>query len=445
MNMVDLIIKKRDGRALTTAEIQDFVRGVTDRSLPDYQVSAFLMAVVLQGMDIRETTDLTLAMAASGAQMDLSAVAGITADKHSTGGVGDTTTLVVAPTAAACGLKIAKMSGRGLGHTGGTVDKLEAIPGLRTELAPEQFIDITNRCGLCVMGQSARVTPADKELYALRDVTGTVESMPLIASSIMSKKLAAGAEVIVLDVKYGAGAFMHAKEDAFSLAQWMVNIGRGAGRRVRALVTGMDAPLGDAIGNALEVREAVEVLQGKHADSPLYQVCIALCAAMLQGGGLCENDEARARAKAAIAGGEALDRLRAMIQAQGGDASVCDAPDTLLSGVPVVPITAARDGYVAAIDAMALGLGAGRMGAGRMQKEDMIDAGAGLLLKKRVGDPVRAGETWCEAYVTRPNAFAREQEAIERAIAIADAPPAVPPRVQGSVDEQGVIRQVQER
>ncbi|MBQ8016217.1 MAG: thymidine phosphorylase, partial [Clostridia bacterium] len=318
MNFIDIIRKKRDGFSLSKEEIEYFALAAANGTVPDYQLSALLMAIYLRGLDERETLDLTEAMARSGDMADLSAVKGITADKHSTGGVGDKTTLIVAPIVASCGVKIAKMSGRGLGHTGGTVDKLESIPGFRTSFETDEFISIVNDCGICVSGQSGRLCPADKKLYGLRDVTATVDNMPLIASSIMSKKLAGGAQCIVLDVKCGSGAFMKDKESAKLLAEKMVEIGRGAGRRIAALITDMDVPLGHNIGNSLEVAEAVETLKGNGPED-LTEISVLLSAKLLELAGKGNSEDCRALAKSKIADGSALKKLAEMVELQGGD------------------------------------------------------------------------------------------------------------------------------
>ena len=312
MRMYDLIHKKKEGKALSTEEINFFVKGVTDGTIPDCQSAALMMAVCLKGMDDREATDLTLAMLASGESADLSAIPGLKADKHSTGGVGDSTTPVVIPTVASCGLKVAKMSGRALGHTGGTIDKLESVPGTRVELTPEEFAHTVNTVGAAVIAQTGTLCPADKKLYALRDFTATVESNALIASSIMSKKLASGADVIMLDVKYGSGAFVKDPEDARELARLMVRIGEGAGRRVGAIISSMDVPLGHAVGNALEMYEASDILRG-NAPADKLEVCIELAAGMLKLAGICEMDEARIMAKETILGGKAFDKLCEML------------------------------------------------------------------------------------------------------------------------------------
>lgn len=392
MRMYDIIHKKRNGGELSGDEIRFFVEGYTNGSVPDYQAAAFCMAVYFQGMTEKETSELTLAMAESGDQIDLSGIDGFTVDKHSTGGVGDKTSLIVAPIVASCGGKVAKMSGRGLGHTGGTVDKLEAIPNFRTELTTDEFIKQVNNIGLCIVGQTGELAPADKKLYALRDVTATVESIPLIASSIMSKKLAAGSKGIVLDVKTGSGAFMKTFEESENLAKEMVSIGKSAGRSVTAVITNMDIPLGNSVGNSLEVIEAIKTLKGE-GESDLTDVCLTLAAQML-----CmvtgEDEKAcYAMAKDAIDDGSALNKLCEMISAQGGNAGVVD--DFLLFKQPkhTVEISSEREGYIEHTDAEKIGLASVILGAGREKKGDPIDSSAGIVLKKKTGDRVEKGDT----------------------------------------------------
>lgn len=389
--MYDIITRKKQGQALLREEIEYFISGYTDGRIPDYQASALLMAICLRGMDDREAADLTGAMMRSGDLVDLSDFGGATADKHSTGGVGDKTTLIVAPLAAALGCTVAKMSGRGLGPTGGTVDKLEAIPGYRTSLSPEEFADTVRRTGLAVVGQSGNLAPADKRLYALRDVTATVDSIPLIASSIMSKKLASGAMSIVLDVKVGSGAFMKTEEEARRLAGLMISIGRAHGRRVRAVLSDMDVPLGSAIGNALEVEEAITVLRGGGCRA-LRTLSVTLAAQMASLALGLPEDEATARAEAALADGTAFQRLCDWIGAQGGDTGVLWHPERLPRATHTHPVLAREDGYLTAVDADAVGRTSVMLGAGRAVKEDVIDPSAGIRLVRRVGDKVKAGE-----------------------------------------------------
>lgn len=392
MRMYDIIHKKRNGGELSGDEIRFFVEGYTNGSVPDYQAAAFCMAVYFQGMTEKETSELTLAMAESGDQIDLSGIDGFTVDKHSTGGVGDKTSLIVAPIVATCGGKVAKMSGRGLGHTGGTVDKLEAIPNFRTELTPDEFIKQVNNIGLCIVGQTGELAPADKKLYALRDVTATVESIPLIASSIMSKKLAAGSKGIVLDVKTGSGAFMKTVEESENLAKEMVSIGKSAGRSVTAVITNMDIPLGNSVGNSLEVIEAIKTLKGE-GESDLTDICLTLAAQML-----CmvtgEDEKAcYAMAKDAIDDGSALNKLCEMISAQGGNAGVVDDFSLFKQPKHTVEISSEREGYIEHTDAEKIGLASVILGAGREKKGDPIDSSAGIVLKKKTGDRVEKGDT----------------------------------------------------
>lgn len=392
MRMYDIIHKKRNGGELSDEEIDFLVRGCTDESIPDYQLSAFCMAVYFRGMTDRETAALTLAMAKSGDCIDLSGIDGYTVDKHSTGGVGDKTSLIVAPIVAACGGKIAKMSGRGLGHTGGTVDKLEAIPGFRTELTPDEFISQVNNIGLCIVGQSGELAPADKKLYSLRDVTATVESIPLIASSIMSKKLAAGSQGIVLDVKTGSGAFMKTAGESETLAKEMVAIGKAAGRKIAAVITNMDIPLGNYIGNSLEVIEAVKTLMGE-GESDLTEVSLTLATQMLCFVTDKSEEECRAMAEKAIEDGSALNKLREMITAQGGNAGVADDFSLFKQPKYQIEIRSEKEGFISHTDAEKIGIASVILGAGREKKGDPIDPSAGIILKKKTGDFVEKGQT----------------------------------------------------
>ncbi|XKM12875.1 pyrimidine-nucleoside phosphorylase [Orbaceae bacterium ac157xtp] len=393
MRIVDIIEKKRDGGALSTEEIQFFIKNYTNGTIPDYQVSALLMAIYFKGMTEKECADLTNAMIHSGETIDLSAIKGVKVDKHSTGGVGDTTTIVLAPLVAALDVPVAKMSGRGLGHTGGTNDKFESIPGFKIELGPQQFIDQVNKYGLAVIGQSGNLTPADKKLYALRDVTGTVNSIPLIASSIMSKKLAAGADAIVLDVKTGDGAFMKTDEDAEKLAQTMVDIGNNIGRRTMAIISDMSQPLGFAIGNALEVKEAIDTLKGQ-GPADLTELVLTLGSQMVVLGGKASNlDEARAKLQEVIANGKAIEKLKVLIEAQGGDSSVVDHPEKLAKAPYQIELPAKQSGYVGKIIADKVGVAAMQLGAGRATKDDLIDPAVGIVLHKKVGDKVTEGES----------------------------------------------------
>lgn len=407
MRAVEVIARKRDGHTLSREEIEFFVGGYTRGAIPDYQAAAWLMAVLLRGMTAQETVDLTLAMASSGRILSLRSVAPLAADKHSTGGVGDKTTLVVAPLVAAAGLPVAKMSGRGLGFTGGTLDKLESIPGLAVDLSVERFMAQVARHGIAIAGQSDELAPADGKLYALRDVTATVPSIPLIASSIMSKKIAAGAEVIVLDVKVGSGAFMKDLASARALAELMVRVGQGAGRKMAALLAGMDQPLGNAVGNALEVREAVDALRGQ-GPADLMEHCLLLAAHMLYlGGGVADLAAARALAEEALASGRALAKLAELVEAQGGDARVAEDPAAVLTAAPVVrPVPADRGGFVAQVDAEQVGLATMGLGAGRERKGDAIDHRVGIVLHKKVGDPMAAGEPLFTVHAASEEAWA---------------------------------------
>ena len=393
MQMTDLIAKKRDGGKLTADEIDFMIQNYTRGSIPDYQMSAMCMAILFQGMDSEETLNLTLSMEHSGDTLDLSPINGIKGDKHSTGGVGDKTSLILCPMVAACGVKIAKMSGRGLGHTGGTIDKLESFPGFSTALTDEQFFENVNRLGIAIIGQTADLDPADKKLYALRDVTGTVPSVPLIASSIMSKKLASGADVIVLDVKCGSGAFMKTEGEARVLAQAMVDIGKGAGRCVAACITDMDQPLGRCVGNALEVREAISVLKGE-TRGDLLELCLTLGSCILTAGGIApDNAAARAMLQKAVDDGSALRKLGDLIEGQGGDRH--DVADT--SRLPAAPVVAEvrspESGWVKHIEADEVGLVSMHLGGGRVTKESVIDLSVGVILNKKVADRVELDES----------------------------------------------------
>ncbi|NLL63936.1 MAG: pyrimidine-nucleoside phosphorylase [Ruminococcaceae bacterium] len=391
MRMYDIIKKKRDGEELNTAEIDFFIKGYTDGSIPDYQASALIMAIFFSGMTARETTDLTLAMARSGEMMDLSLIDGETVDKHSTGGVGDKTTLIVAPIVAALGCKVAKMSGRGLGHTGGTVDKLESIPGFKVELSPERFLKQVNEIGICVIGQSGNLTPADKKLYALRDVTACIESIPLIASSVMSKKLAGGSQHIVLDVKCGSGAFIKDLEDAKELAVAMVKIGDMAGRKTNAVITNMDIPLGYYIGNTLEVIEAIEILKGEGCKD-LKELCFVLASLMYSSCKGIDLNSARKEVEEVVLTGKALLKFKEMVKAQGGDVSVIDDVSKFEESLHRYEIKAPRDGYISRMNAEQIGIASVVLGAGREKKDDPIDYKAGIVLVKKTGDYVNKGE-----------------------------------------------------
>lgn len=398
MRMYDIIDKKRLGEKLSKEEIAFFVDGYTNGSIPDYQASALLMAIAINGMDVEETTELTLLMAKSGEMLDLSAIKGVNVDKHSSGGVGDKTTLIIAPMVATLGIPVAKMSGRGLGHTGGTIDKLESIPGFNTALSKETFFNNVNTIGVAVAGQTANLAPADKKIYALRDVTATVSSIPLIAASIMSKKLAAGADVIVLDVKAGSGAFMKTVDSARELARRMVDIGNNAGRKTFAVITDMNDPLGTAVGNALEVIEAIDALKG-HGDEKLMEVVYTLASYMVFGAGKASSPlEARRMLEETVTSGKALERFAMFVKAQGGDEKVVYDTSLFKLGSIVTDVPALEDGFVGSIRADEVGIASLILGAGREKKEDVIDPGVGIIIKKKTGDTVRKGETIATLY-----------------------------------------------
>ncbi len=392
MRMYDLIMKKRNGGMLTKEEIEFMVQGFTAGEIPDYQMSAMMMAVYFVGMDEQETLHLTMAMAHSGDMLDLSGIEGIKVDKHSTGGVGDKTSLALTPMVAACGIKVAKMSGRGLGHTGGTIDKLESFPGFTTEISEEAFIKNVNQIGIAIMGQTADLAPADKKLYALRDVTATVDNMSLIASSIMSKKLASGADAIVLDVKTGSGAFMKKEEDARALAEEMVKLGKNAGRNTVAVISDMDQPLGYAVGNALEVQEAIDTLKGNGPED-FVQLCLTLGSHMVVAGGKADSvEEAETMLKQVLADGSALAKLAEFVEAQGGDAKAVYDTTRLPKAAFIEEIPSPEEGYVSRIICDEIGVCSLMLGGGRETKESTIDLSVGLVLQKKVGDFVKKGE-----------------------------------------------------
>lgn len=392
MRMVDIIEKKREGLALAPTEIRFVIDGYSKDEIPDYQISAFLMAVYFQGMTAEETAELTMAMAESGEQIDLSKIDGIKVDKHSTGGVGDTTTLILAPLVAAVGVPVAKMSGRGLGHTGGTIDKLEAVPGFHVEVSEEQFIDLVNINKLAVVGQSGNLAPADKKIYSLRDVTATVNSIPLIASSIMSKKIAAGADAIVLDVKVGSGAFMKKIEDAQALASTMVEIGEKVGRKTAAVISDMNQPLGFAVGNSLEVKEAIDTLKGR-GPADLHELCLVLGSKMVVLAGKAQTEtEAHAMLEEVIENGKAVEAFKTFLSAQGGDSSVVDHPEKLPNAKYKIPVLSEEAGFVKGIAADEIGTAAMLLGAGRVTKDSVIDLSVGVVLHKKIGDKVRKDE-----------------------------------------------------
>ncbi len=430
MRMYDIIMKKRNGGELEDREIRFFIEGYTRGEIPDYQVSALMMAIYFRGMTERETQELTMAMAESGDRLDLSQIHGIKVDKHSTGGVGDKTSLALTPMVAACGVSVAKMSGRGLGHTGGTIDKLESFPGFTTELTRQRFTENVNRIGIAIMGQTADLAPADKKLYALRDVTATVDNMSLIASSIMSKKLAAGADAIVLDVKTGSGAFMKKQEDAEALAREMVRIGRNAGRKTTAVISDMDQPLGLSVGNALEVREAIETLMGKGPED-FEELCLVLGSQMLIAGEKAGSvQEAEKKLKEVIADGSALRKLAEFVEAQGGDSRAVYNPDMLPRAEIVRPVPAPESGYIGSIVCDEVGICSLILGGGRETKESEIDLSVGLTLCRKVGDYVRKGDP---LVVVHGNAEKRVEEAAGRylrACRITDAPPCPGPLIK---------------
>lgn len=417
MRMYDLISKKRNGGALNKEEMTHLIEGYVKGEIPDYQMSAFLMAVYFQGMTKEETAIMTDLVARSGDVVDLSPIEGIKVDKHSTGGVGDKTTLIVAPLAAACGVKVAKMSGRGLGHTGGTVDKLEAIPGMRVSIEREEFFEIVKKTGICVIGQSGNLTPADKKLYALRDVTATVESIPLIAVSIMGKKLAAGSDCILLDVKTGSGAFMNSVEDSLVLAQEMVSIGESAGKKTVALITNMDIPLGNNIGNSLEVIEAVETLKNRGPED-LTNVCLELAANMLYLAGQGDMETCYGKVKKALESGAALQKFIEMVEAQGGDSSVIKDISKFEKASVVKEIISPYDGYITFMDTKECGIASCILGAGRETKEDSIDYSAGIVLKKKTGDRIEKGDVLAVMYGNKEEKMLPAEEQFLKALKV---------------------------
>ena len=422
MRAVDVIIKKRNKQELEREEIEFFVQGFTGGEIPDYQVSAWAMAVLLNGMTARETTDLTLSMAHSGEILDLSGAVDVAVDKHSTGGVGDKTSLVVLPLVAACGLPVGKMSGRGLGFSGGTLDKLESIPGYRVDLSTDEFKKQLVAIGIVLTGQSLDLAPADGKLYALRDVTGTVQSIPLIASSIMSKKIASGAQAILLDVKTGLGAFMQTLEEARALASLMISIGELAGRRVVALLSDMNQPLGEAVGNALEVREALETLHGR-GPADFREHCLVVSAHMLVlGGRAVDLGEARKSAQAVLDGGSAFQKFQALVTAQGGDVSFVDRPEKFPEAQIVEAVEAPRGGILSRVNARIIGEAAVALGAGRVRKGDPVDHAVGLLIPRKVGQKVRKGETLFTVYANDPARLAEARENVLAAFGWSDTP-----------------------
>ena len=433
MLMTDIIVKKRDGFKLSADEIEFVVDGYTKGEIPDYQMSALLMAILIRGMDREETLELTMAMMHSGETLDLSGIKGVKADKHSTGGVGDKTSLILCPMVAAQGVKIAKMSGRGLGHTGGTIDKLESFPGFNTGISEETFMANVNDFGIAIAGQTADLDPADKKMYALRDVTGTVPSIPLIVSSIMSKKLAAGADVIVLDVKSGSGSFMKTEDDARELAENLTAVGKMAGKKTVAVITDMDEPLGNAIGNALEVKEAIEVLRGEKKGE-LLELCLTLGACILTEAGIAENDdEARKMLIRGIEDGSALNKLAQLVEGQGGDKNAVYNTG-LLPAAPVrYEAICKQTGYVKHISADEVGLVSMHLGGGRVTKESEIDLSVGLILNKKVGDRVEAGESLGTIHATSMEKAEQAAELLRGCYTIVPDPVEKPAFIKGIV------------
>lgn len=403
MRVVDIIEKKKHGKPLTAEEIDFIIQGYTDNTIPDYQMSAFLMAIYFKGMNAEETANLTTSFVNSGDKVDLSAIKGIKVDKHSTGGVGDKISLIVVPLVASVGIPVAKMSGRGLGHTGGTIDKLESIPGFKVEISNEEFINNVNTYKMAIVGQSANLTPADKKIYALRDVTSTVDSIPLIASSIMGKKIASGADAIVLDVKLGSGAFMKSLDEAKILARTMVDIGKSLNRDTIAVITNMDQPLGYEIGNANEIKEAIQVLKGNGAEDETT-VALTIASYMCVLGGAFEDFESAYKQMTEIINsGEAIAKLKELIKIQGGDPAVVDNTDLLPQAKNHVEVKAKESGYLSSFDTEGIGITAMLLGAGRMTKDDKIDFAAGITLKKKIGDPVEVGDTLCILHTNKDN------------------------------------------
>ncbi|MGO5051753.1 pyrimidine-nucleoside phosphorylase [Lachnospiraceae bacterium LCP25S3_G4] len=437
MRMYDLIMKKRNGEALDKEEIHYMIEEYVNGNIPDYQMSAFLMAVYFKGMTEAETLAMTQSVAHSGDMVDLSGIDGIKVDKHSTGGVGDKTTLIIAPIVAACGIKVAKMSGRGLGHTGGTVDKMESIPGMQTSLSQEAFFDVVNQTGLSVIGQSGNLAPADKKLYALRDVTATVDSIPLIAVSIMSKKLAAGNDCILLDVKTGSGAFMKTVEDSIALAKEMVAIGENAGKKTVALITNMDIPLGQNIGNSLEVIEAVETLKGKGPED-LTKVCLSLATNMLYIAGKGDLKQCESMVKSVIEDGSALHRLIAMVEAQGGDSSVIKDTERFAKALYSHNVVAKQSGYITFMDTESCGIASSMLGAGRETKESIIDYAAGIILHSKVGDFVEVGQVIATMYAEQESLFEVAINKYESAITIEKEAPKKEPLIYARVTKEQV-------
>ncbi len=437
MRMYDIITKKRDGGELTNEEIQFFIGGYVKGEIPDYQVSALLMAIYFKGMTDQETANLTMCMANSGETVDLSSIDGIKVDKHSTGGVGDKTTLIISPIVAALGVRVAKMSGRGLGHTGGTVDKMESIPGMQTSIDREKFFDIVRKVGVSVIGQSGNLVPADKKLYALRDVTATIESIPLIASSIMSKKIAAGSDCILLDVKTGSGAFMKTVDDSIRLAQAMVAIGEHVGRKTIALITDMDRPLGNAIGNSLEIMEVCQTLKG-HGPADLTEICIDLAANMLFLANKGSIEDCKKTAQQEIENGEAFTKLKEMVAAQGGDTSFLDDNARFEQAKVKHEVLAQSEGYLYSMNTEQCGIASVELGAGREKKEDSIDFSAGIILRKKIGDYVKTGDVIAEFYSSSIDKCLEAEKLFESAVTIRSTAPKKVPIIHARVTKDRV-------
>lgn len=437
MRMYDIIAAKKNGREHTREELQFMIDGYVDGSIPDYQMSAWLMAVCMNGMTEAETSDLTDIMAHSGDMVDLSPIQGIKVDKHSTGGVGDKTTLAIAPIVAACGVKIAKMSGRGLGHTGGTVDKMESVPGTKTDMGQEEFFEQVNKIGISVIGQSGHLAVADKKMYALRDVTATIDCVPLIASSVMSKKLAAGSDAILLDVTTGTGAFMKTFPEALHLAKLMTEIGVRNGRRMAVLITDMDTPLGHNIGNSMEVTESMQVLRGC-GPADLTKVCYELATNMLMLADMGTEEECLAMVEKVVADGSAFEKCKEMFAAQGGDVSVLDDPDKFEKAKYSYELLADKSGYIQSDDAEKIGIASVMLGAGRMKKEDPIDFSAGITIHKKTGDWVEAGESICTFFANKESLFAAAEKTYRSGLVIGDEKPVEKPLIYAVITKDNV-------
>lgn len=439
MRMYDIIAKKRDNKALEDAEIDYFIDGYTSGDIPDYQASALLMAIYFNGMNEEEISHMTLKMAHSGDVVDLSKIKGIKVDKHSTGGVGDKTTLIVGPIVASLGVKVAKMSGRGLGHTGGTIDKMESIPSMQTSISRDKFFEIVNKVGISVIGQSGNLVPADKKLYALRDVTATVNSIPLIASSIMSKKIAAGSDCILLDVKTGSGAFMETLDGSIELAKEMVKIGNNAGRETIAVITDMDCPLGNAIGNSLEIKEVCDVLKGV-GPADITEVALTLAANMLYMAKKGDLKETFEMARRQIENKEAFNKLKEMVEAQGGDVSVLENTDRFEKAKTEKKVLAKTAGYIYKIDTQGIGIASVELGAGREKKGDEIDYTAGIIMNKTLGDPIKEGDVICTLYTNNESLCDKAEQTIRRSVEIKDERPKKNPLIRARISENETIK-----